>query len=215
MATNVVAGQTYTFSTDRTGWTESIGYYECWVDVSFKIDSVDPVNNTTTLSFTGTFRSTNKNWGRGVRVARLTVCNSTTASDTTGTPNPAYYFSYGSANIVYDGEAVYNSNNSSYKLKDIKVVIPHGEGTTKTIYINAQFAFGQSTYNSTSYNNAYTLPAIDRNHMVYVRDGSQWKKGKIYVHNGSQWVTPAVGASSNRGVYIWNGSEWKLGTARG
>ena len=220
MATNVVIGDTYTF---YTGWSPSYtdpdwpSYpYQCRVEIQWKaLENPDPVNNTTTISFTGYFRSTQKsnpNLGRGVRKARIAVYSDSNRTELIGVP---FEFSYGTAGVIWDGYYVANSPTATYKLQDKTLVVPHGNGTTKDIYISAEFAFGQSTYNSTSYNNAYTLPAIDRNHMVYVRDGAEWKKGKIYVHNGSQWVAPAIGASSNRGVYVWNGSEWKLGTARG
>lgn len=217
MATEIVIGQEYKITMPRMSWYEDYWGvpYETWIEITWKALETDPVNNTTTLSFTGKFYSTqtyNPNLGRGIRWAQVTVCNGSSTSDVIGT---VYSFQNSTSSITYNGNIIFDSLNTSYKLENKTITISHGTGTTKDINICVRFGIGTTSWNNTSTNNQYTLPAIPRSHMVYVRDGNEWKKGKLHVYNGSQWVAPAIGASSNRGIYVWDGSEWKLGTARG
>ena len=85
-----------------------------------------------------------------------------------------------------------------------------------TLNITLEVKFGQSSWSYLPFlqtvSATFAATTIPRNHMVYVHNGTEWKKGVLYVHNGTKWVAP--GASTG-GVYVHNGTEWKQTPERG
>ena len=205
MSTNISVGETF-----YTPWL-AYSNYSTRVKITWGIDSTDPINNTTTLWFTGTFESTS-NLGRGVRGGQVAIYHQSYEDYGSGTNKigDAYYFfnSGSTSDYTYDGDIIYDWKVPSYTLNKRKITISHGTGTTKDIYICVWFRVGTDSENNNKVDMHVVLPALARAPRIEVHNGSGWVSGKPYVHNGSGWVEA-------KEVYIHNGSNWVATTDRG
>lgn len=194
MATDITLGQA--IYTPYLTWTENGIPYKTRIKITWGIDSTDPVNNTTTLWFTGTFESTqssNPNYGRGIRGAQVALYHKSYEIYDSGTNKigDAYYFGPTGATTTYtyNGDIIFDWTNPSYKLSRRTITVPHGTEATKDVYICVWFQIGANTWNDNSVDNHCVLPALERDPLVNVKTSSTtWKSGVPYVKiNSTTW----------------------------
>lgn len=209
MSTDISVGQTF-----YTPWLYySDGGYSTRVKITWGIDSTDPINNTTTLWFTGTFESDSTRYGRGVRGGQVALYHKSYTDYGSGTNKigDAYYFYHSGStgsNYTYNGDIIYDWQDTSYTLYNRKITVSHGTGTTKDIYICVWFRVGSNDENNNAVDMHVVLPAVERFPKLRVRNGSNWSTGTVWVRNGSGWTQA-------KEVYVRNGSNWVATTDRG
>jgi len=203
---------------DLIYWDWGGGRYYGRLKIDWRILSTDPVNNTTTLTFTGYFKAYRasddveiSNSGRTIKAIQLAIYDTPYSSSGGNSKiGDVYKFDHLSASynenwLSYNNYLIKDLiSNPSYVLENKTITIPHGTGTTKDIYICLWGFLGYSNwdYDMSNVNIKVTLPAIERDPLVRIKkDSSTWVKGIPYVKVNNTWKKATE-------VYVKTSSGW-------